>query len=99
MSLTLAGCGMLLQRQADKTAETLGNELQILVNLCVVDDPSDNPNCAGGPVDRQQRRADRARRSRTSPEVDEVEFQSQEEGYEQAQDIPRSEASSKVRTL
>ena len=35
VSLTLAGCGLLLQRQADKTAETLGSELQILVNLSV----------------------------------------------------------------
>ncbi len=87
VSLTLAGCGMLLQRQADKTAETLGNELQILVNLCVVDDPSDSPNCAGGPVTGPQRRAVEEALS-SSPEVEEVEFQSQGEGYERAQDIP-----------
>ena len=47
VSLTLAGCGIMLQRQADLTADTLGSELQILVNLFTEDDPSDSPTCAG----------------------------------------------------
>ncbi len=90
VSLTLAGTGMLLQRQADLTAETLGNELQILVNLCVVDDPSDKPNCAGGAVTDEQRRfVERALRS--SPEVEAFEFQTQEEGFAEAQEIPQYE--------
>ncbi len=84
--LTLAGCGVLLQRQADKTAETLGNELQILVNLCVVDDPSDNPNCSSGAVSREQR-AQIERTLEESPEVDAVEYQTQQEGYEKATEI------------
>jgi cell division transport system permease protein len=90
VSLTLAGCGMLLQRQADKTAETLGNELQILVNLCVVDDPSDKPNCAGGAVTDQQRKVVE-RALRDSPEVESFEFQTQEEGFAEAQEIPQYE--------
>lgn len=90
VSLTLAGCGILFQRQADKTAEALGNELQILVNLCVVDDPNDKPTCAGGAVtDQQRREIERALKS--SPEVESYEFQTQAEGFEEAQDIPAYE--------
>jgi cell division transport system permease protein len=87
VSLTLAGCGMLLQRQADKTAEALGNELQILINLCVEDDPSSSPNCGGGAVTGPQRKeVERALKS--SPEVESYDYQSQEEGYQEAQEIP-----------
>ncbi len=90
VSLTLAGCGMLLQRQADKTAETLGNELQILVNLCVVDDPVKSPNCSSGAVTDQQRR-EIERALKASPEVESYDFQTQEEGFAKAQDIPAYE--------
>ncbi|UMG91611.1 permease-like cell division protein FtsX [Nocardioides sp. TF02-7] len=90
VSLTLAGCGMLLQRQADKTAEALGNELQILVNLCVNDDPSDTGNCEGGAVTDQQSQDIRAA-IEASPEVASVEFQSQEEGFAEFQDVPEYE--------
>ncbi len=90
VSLTLAGCGMLLQRQADKTAETLGNELQILVNLCVVDDPSKSPNCSSGAVTDQQRK-EIERALNDSPEVEAFDFQTQEEGFAKAQDIPAYE--------
>jgi cell division transport system permease protein len=90
VSLTLAGCGMLLQRQADKTAEALGNELQILVNLCVVDDPSKSANCGSGAVtDEQRREVERA--LNTSPEVESFDYQTQEEGFDEAQDIPQYE--------
>src|SRR5436190_5267933 len=90
VSLTLAGCGMLLQRQADKTAETLGNELQILVNLCVVDDPSKSPNCSSGAVTDQQRK-EIERALKASPEVESYDFQTQAEGFAKAQDIPAYE--------
>ncbi|TYL50087.1 FtsX-like permease family protein [Nocardioides sp. BGMRC 2183] len=86
VSLTLAGCGILLQRQADKTSETLGSELQILVNLCTVDDPSGAPQCAGGEVTDQQR--ERIEEEiEASPEVASYEYQTKEEGYEKAQEI------------
>jgi cell division transport system permease protein len=87
VSLTLAGCGMLLQRQADKTAEALGNELQILINLCVDDDPSSSPNCGGGAVTGSQRR-EVERALKDSPEVESFDYQSQDEGYQEAQGIP-----------
>jgi cell division transport system permease protein len=90
VSLTLAGCGMLLQRQADKTAEALGNELQILLNLCVVDDPSRSANCGGGAVTNEQRR-EVERALNASSEVESFEFQSQAEGFEEAQEIPQYE--------
>ena len=38
VSLTLAGIGVLLNRQADLTTEVVGNELQITVTLCVPDE-------------------------------------------------------------
>ncbi|RHW27624.1 cell division protein FtsX [Nocardioides immobilis] len=90
VSLTLAGCGMLLQRQADKTAEALGNELQILVNLCVVDDPNGSPTCGGGAVTDPQRKAIE-NALKENPEVESYEYQTQEEGFEEAQDIPQYE--------
>ncbi|NYJ00345.1 cell division transport system permease protein [Nocardioides thalensis] len=86
VSLTLAGCGLMFQRQADKTAEVLGNELQILVSLCVEDDPSDNPNCAGGEVTEAQMQRIEAE-IEGSPEVDGYDYQSKEEGYEKAQEL------------
>lgn len=86
VSLTLAGCGLMFQRQADKTAEVLGNELQILVSLCVEDDPSDNPNCAGGEVtDAQMQRIEAE--IADSPEVDDYDYQTKEEGYEKAKEL------------
>lgn len=86
ISLSLAGGGILLQRQADTTAETLGNELQILVNLCVEDDPSQSPNCAGGEVTDAQR-AEIERAIEASPEVESYDFRTKEEGFEKAQEI------------
>lgn len=86
VSLTLAGCGIMLQRQADLTADTLGSELQILVNLCTEDDPSDSPTCAGGEVTDQQRERIEAEFD-DSAEVASYEFQTKEEGYENAQEI------------
>lgn len=86
VSLTLAGCGLMFQRQADKTAEVLGNELQILVSLCVEDDPSDNPNCAGGEVTEAQMKRIEAEID-GSPEVDDYDYQTKEEGYEKAQEL------------
>src|SRR5690349_14962495 len=55
VSLSLAGVGILLQREADIATDQLGTQLQIRVNLCTVDDPSASPNCAGGEVTDPQR--------------------------------------------
>ncbi|QCW49883.2 FtsX-like permease family protein [Nocardioides dongxiaopingii] len=44
VSLSLAGIGVMLSKQADLTAEAIGNELQISVTLCVPNE-SDFPQC------------------------------------------------------
>ncbi|TIC87529.1 FtsX-like permease family protein [Nocardioides sp. GY 10113] len=86
VSLALAGTGIMLQRQAALTEDTLGSELQILVNLCTENDPSKNPNCAGGEVtDAQRDRIEGA--FDDSPEVASFDFQSKEEGYDKAKEI------------
>ncbi len=85
VSLTLAGCGLLMQRQADKTADVLGNELQILVNLCVDDDASKVPTCAGGEVTETQRKQIE-REIDSSPDVASFDYRTQEEGYETAKE-------------
>lgn len=44
VSLTLAGVGVLFNKQAELTTEVVGNELQITVTLCVPDE-GDFPQC------------------------------------------------------
>jgi cell division transport system permease protein len=85
VSLALAGCGTLIQRQADESAESLGDELKILVNLCTDNDPSNSPNCAGGEVTDEQR--DRIEQEiEGNDEVESFDFQTKEEGFEKAQE-------------
>src|SRR5687767_2597240 len=86
VSLTLAGCGLLVERPADKTSDVLGNELQILVSLCVEDDPSDNPSCAGGEVTEAQMQRIEAEID-GSPEVEGYDYQTKEEGYDKAKEL------------
>ncbi|WP_435769752.1 permease-like cell division protein FtsX [Nocardioides sp. SYSU DS0651] len=83
VSLSLAGTGILIQREAELANDELGNQLKILVNLCVDDDPSDTPNCAGGEVTaEQQQRVEEE--IEANDEVESYRFQSKEEGYERA---------------
>lgn len=83
VSLSLAGIGILVQREASLARDTLGDELKILVNLCTVDDPSHSPNCASGEVT-----ADQQERIETeikgNDEVASFAFQTKEEGFEKA---------------
>ena len=90
VSLTLAGCGILFQREADKTAEALGNELQILINLCAAEDTSDSPNCAGGAVTDQQDGAVTDALD-ANPEVESYDYRSPAEGFERAKENPAFE--------
>jgi cell division transport system permease protein len=86
ISLTLAGAGLMVQRQADLTTDTLGSQLQIQVNLCVDDDPGHSPNCAGGEAtDAQKKRIEEEIRS--SPEVQSFRYQGKQEGYDKAREI------------
>lgn len=52
VSLTLVGFGLLLNRQAEKTADQWGNQLQITVYLCRAGD--DNPGCTSEVTDAQK---------------------------------------------
>lgn len=87
VSLSLAGCGILIQREASLASDKLGNELKILVNLCTVDDPSNSPNCASGEVtDAQRTRIEQEIKG--NEEVASFRFQSKEEGFEKAKQDP-----------
>ena len=86
VSLTLLGAGLMIQRQADLTTDTLGSELQIEVNLCVDDDPGHSPNCAGGEATEAQRQRIEEE-IRNSPEVQSYSFQTKQEGYDKAKEI------------
>lgn len=86
LSLSLAGMGVLVQREADLATDHLGSELQVLAVLCTVDDPSlrlGKPNCASGAItpDQQQRVEEEIE---SSDEVASFEFQTQQEGYDRA---------------
>ncbi len=86
VSLTLAGIGILVQREAVKAVDELGNELQIRVNLCTEDDPSLRrglANCASGEVtDAQKERIEQELEA--SSEVDSFEFETKQESFDTA---------------
>ncbi len=86
VSLTLAGIGILIQREAKVAVDELGNELQILVNLCTEDDPSlrqGKENCSSGEVtEAQQARVEQELEA--SSEVDSFRFATKQEGYDRA---------------
>lgn len=88
VSLTLAGIGILVQREAVKAVDELGNELQIRVNLCTEDDPSLRrglANCASGEVtDAQQERIEQELEA--SSEVDSFEFETKQESFDTARE-------------
>lgn len=52
VSLTLVGFGLLLNQQAERTADQWGNQLQITVYLCRAGD--DNPGCTSEVTDAQK---------------------------------------------
>ncbi|HEY0889928.1 MAG TPA: permease-like cell division protein FtsX [Nocardioides sp.] len=52
VSLTLVGFGLLLNQQAERTADQWGNQLQITVYLCRAGD--DNPSCTSEVTDAQK---------------------------------------------
>jgi len=83
VSLLMAGIGILLQREADRAADELGDNLKVLVYLCTDDDPSGSDNCASGEVTGEQR--ERIEQElKASDEVKSVRFESKEEGYKVA---------------
>ncbi|WP_232677561.1 permease-like cell division protein FtsX [Nocardioides sp. R-C-SC26] len=88
VSLSLAGMGVLLSKEANLITRALGNELQVQVNLCVRDYPG-NPSCVGEVTDEQKREI--VRQIEASPEVDSFYFESKEEGFERLKVLLGSE--------
>jgi cell division transport system permease protein len=86
VSLSLAGGGLLLQREADLIAEHLGDELKIKVDLCTNINPTDNPNCADGDVTEEQR-AQIEHAFEESPDVASHSFVTKREGYDMAKEL------------
>ena len=83
VSLTLVGLGVIAQREADKTVEYLGSELQITVWLCKADD--DRPACLGGVTAEQQKVIEKA--IEDNPEVASYEFESQQVAFDKAKEL------------
>ena len=72
VSLTLVGIGVLLNKQADKAAEHLGNQLQITVCLCK--DARRQPACTGEVTDAQKEQIEEA--IEDNPEVEDYQYES-----------------------
>ncbi|WP_372726993.1 permease-like cell division protein FtsX [Nocardioides sp.] len=82
VSLTLVGMGVLLNQEADRTAEQFGNELQITAYFCKARD--DNPACTGEVTDAQKAAITKVMEN--NPEVRSFEFESQEEALERVKE-------------
>ncbi|MBS44172.1 MAG: cell division protein FtsX [Nocardioides sp.] len=78
VSLSLAGVGLMLTKQADLTADELGTELQVQVTLCVPDDR--NPRCPTEVTDAQRAAIDQV--IDDSPEVASWYEESKEESFD-----------------
>jgi cell division transport system permease protein len=84
VSLTLVGIGGLLNMQANKTADHLGSQLEVIVWLCTPDDPSNNA-CTGEATDPQKSVIEKA--IEDSPEVEDYHYESKEVAFEKAQEL------------
>lgn len=89
VSLTLAGSGALFSLQAERTAETLGTQLQISVQLCTEDDVN-NSLCAGEVTDPQMASIEKV--IEDSPDVDGYFLKSKTEAYDEAREMFESAA-------
>jgi cell division transport system permease protein len=83
VSLTLVGLGVVAQREANKTIEYLGSELQITVWLCKADD--DRPACLGEVTEAQQNVIEKT--IEDNPEVASYEFESQQVAFDKAKEL------------
>lgn len=83
VSLSLAALGVIAQREADKTVEYLGSELQITVWLCKADD--DRPGCLAEVTPAQQNAIEKV--IDDNPEVQSWDFESQEVAFEKAKEL------------
>lgn len=79
VSLSLAGIGLMLSKQADLTVDVIGSELQIQVVLCLPDDPQ-NASCTSEVTEEQKSAI--AAAIEDNPEVAAFDFESKEESLE-----------------
>jgi len=84
VSLTLAGIGALLNMQANKTAEHLGSQLEVIVWLCTPQDPTNNA-CTGEATEPQKSQIEKA--IQDSPEVDDYHYESKDVAFEKAKEL------------
>ena len=83
VSLTLVGMGLLFNQQAARAADHWGNQLQITVYLCRVNDS--NPVCPNPVTDPQK--AEIAKVVEDNPEVASYRFESSEDALEKAKEL------------
>ncbi len=83
VSLTLVGLGVMFNQQASKAAEHWGNQLQITVYLCRVNDS--NPVCPSSVTDAQK--AEISAVVEENPEVDGFNFETSEQALDKAREL------------
>ena len=79
VSLSLAGIGLMMSKQAGLTVDVIGSELQIQVVLCLPDDPQ-NASCTSEVTEEQKSAI--AGAVEDNPEVDSFVFESKAESLE-----------------
>ncbi|MDQ3485720.1 MAG: permease-like cell division protein FtsX [Actinomycetota bacterium] len=84
VSLTLAGIGSLLSKEADKTSEFLGGQLKVTVWLCLPDD-NNNPACTGEVTEAQKSAIEEV--VAESPDVEDYYFESKERAFEKVKEL------------
>jgi cell division transport system permease protein len=84
VSLTLVGIGALLNMQANKTADHLGSQLEVIVWMCVPDDPKNNA-CTGEVTAPQMAQIEKA--IEESPEVDDFHYESKDVAFDKAKEL------------
>ncbi len=83
VSLTLVGAGALLNRQAEKTSDQLGSELEITAYLCRDDDP--NQSCQGEVTKEEKQRI--LATIEDNPEVASYRVESKETAFEKVKEL------------
>src|SRR5215212_8939645 len=83
VSLTLVGLGVVLNQQAQRTAEQWGSELQITVFLCRERD--DNPACTGEVTKAQKDAIQEV--VEENPEVDSYHFETKAEAFAKVKEL------------
>ena len=84
IALSLVGIGVLVNRQADKVTEQLGNQLQITAWLCK-DRDTDNAACTAEVTDAQKTAI--ADVVKTNPEVESYYFESKETAFAKVKEL------------